>query len=55
MVFIGQKQEKKIEDKMDFLIQMFVDIPYHVELYYEYHFGIIGIEGTMEIEEIALC
>lgn len=55
MVFIGQKQEKKIEDKMDFLVQMFVDIPYHVELYYEYHFGIIGIEGTMEIEEIALC
>lgn len=55
MVFIGQRQEKKIEGKMDFLIQMFVDIPYHVELYYEYHFGIIGIEGTMEIEEIALC
>lgn len=55
MVFIGQKQEKKIAAKIEHLIQMFVEIPYTVEIYYEYHFGIIGIDETLRIDEIALC
>jgi len=55
MVFIGQEQEKMIEAKMDFLIQMFVELPYHVDIYYGHHFGIMGIMETMEVGEMALC
>lgn len=55
LIYIGQKKEKQLEQKMDFLIKMFVDIPYVTELYYEHHFGIIGIEETMLINEITLC
>lgn len=55
MVYIGLKWEKVIDAKMKLLIQLFVEIPYHVEIYYQYHFGIIGIGETMQIGEIALC
>lgn len=55
MVFIGQKHDKTIAAKMDLLIQMFVEIPYTVDIYYEYHFGIIGVDETLEIDEIAIC
>lgn len=55
LVFIGRKKEKNLVDKMDFLIKMFVELPYHVEIYYEYHFGIMGIEETMSMDEIILC
>ena len=55
LVYIGVKKEKRISEKMDFLVRMFVDLPYHVDIYYEYHFGIIGVEATMRIDEIALC
>lgn len=55
MVYIGQKYDKTVAAKMDHLIQLFVEIPYTVEIYYEYHFGIIGIDETMRIDEIAIC
>lgn len=55
LIYIGQKKGKEIENKMDFLIKMFVELPYYVDIYYEYHFGIIGMEETMEMDEIILC
>ena len=55
LVYIGWKKDKVLEDKMRFLIKMFVEIPYHVEIYYEYHFGIMGMEETMSMDEIILC
>lgn len=55
LVFIGQKKSEKLERKTAFVIDQFVNIRYHVDLYYEYHFGIIGIGETMSIGEIAIC
>lgn len=55
LIYIGQKKGKEIVKKMDFLIKMFVELPYYVDIYYEYHFGIIGMEETMEMDEIILC
>lgn len=55
LVYVGVKKEKQIADKVEFLIKMFVDLPYQVDIYYEYHFGIMGVEQTMKIDEIALC
>ena len=55
MVYIGQKYDKTIAAKMEHLIQLFVEIPYSVEIYYEYHFGIIGMDDTLHIDEIAIC
>lgn len=55
LVFIGRKMDKTLEGKMGFLVNMFVELPYHVEIYYEHHFGIMAIEETMEIDEIIMC
>lgn len=55
LVYVGVKKEKKIAGKMNFLVKMFVDLPYQVDIYYEYHFGILGVEETMKLDEIALC
>jgi len=54
LVYIGQNSKAVIEKKMDFIIKMFVAIGYTVEVYYENHFGILGIDGTMTIDEIGL-
>ena len=55
LVFIGRRMDKTLEGKMGFLVNMFVELPYHVEIYYEHHFGIMAIEETMEIDEIIMC
>jgi len=54
-VYVGGKKNKKTETKMNFLLQMFIELPYHVDIYYEHHFGILGVEATMRIDEITLC
>ncbi len=55
LIYVGMKKEKIITAKIDFLVQMFIDLPYHVDIYYEYHFGIIDIEETMIIGELMMC
>ena len=55
LVFVGQKEDERIRKKMLLLIDLFVDLPFHVELYYQYHFGIIGVGCTMELDEMTLC
>lgn len=53
-VYIGKRKSETLERKVQFLLNQFVNIRYKVDLYYEYHFGIIGMEETMYIDEIAV-
>ncbi|MGN0403370.1 MAG: hypothetical protein ACI4HQ_14095 [Acetatifactor sp.] len=55
MIYTGLKKERSLEQRIQFLIDTFLDIRYHAEVFYEYHFGIIGVEETMRIDEIAIC
>ena len=55
LIYTGLKKERKLEQRIGFLIDTFLDIRYHVEIFYEYHFGIIGVEETMQIDRIAIC
>ena len=54
LVYVGLKKGRKIMAKMDFLVEMFIELPYSVDVYYEYHFGILGMEDTMRIDEIMM-
>lgn len=55
LVYIGKKKSESLKQKVAFIINQFAGIRYHVDIYYEYHFGIIDIEETMCIGEIAIC
>lgn len=49
------KKEPKLEQRIAFLADTFLDIRYHVEVFYEYHFGIMDIDETMQTDRIAVC
>lgn len=55
LLYIGQKKRRELELQIEFIINLFLDIRYQVEFYYEYHFGIMGIDDTMILDEIAMC
>lgn len=55
LVYTGLRKERDLEQRIRFLIDTFLDLRYRVEIFYEYHFGIIGVEETMQIDEIAVC
>lgn len=54
LVYTGSRKTDELEQRLQFLIELFLDIQYRVEIYYEYHFGIIGMQDTMQIDEIAI-
>lgn len=55
LVYIGRKKNERLERKVQFILNQFVNIRYQTELYYEYHFGVVGMEETMQVDEIAIC
>ncbi len=55
LIYVGRRQTEMLEKKVQFVIAHFLNIRYQPELYYEYHFGIIGMEETMQVGEIAIC
>lgn len=55
LIYIGRKKNERLEKKVQFVLKQFLPIRYKAELYYEYHFGIIGMEETMHVDEIAIC
>jgi hypothetical protein len=52
--YIGEEKNEVIEKKLNLLIILFLPIKYQLEIYYENHFGIIDIDETMRIDQIAL-
>lgn len=55
LIYVGRRKCGELEKKTEFLLDQFLNIRYEAEIYYEYHFGIIGMEETMEVGEIAIC
>ena len=54
LVYIGKKKTKELEAQVKLICDMLVPADYDVILFWEMHFGIIGIDETMEIGEIMM-
>ncbi|HBV82230.1 MAG: hypothetical protein OSJ73_14720 [Lachnospiraceae bacterium] len=42
------------EHRLQFVQDMFLPIGFELRVFWQYHFGIIGAEGTMKLDEVAL-
>ena len=54
IIYTGLKKSRMLEQKFRLLQDLFLDIRYHTEIFYEAHFGIIGIDCTMRTDETAI-
>ncbi|MHC1748115.1 MAG: hypothetical protein AB9856_06980 [Cellulosilyticaceae bacterium] len=54
LVYLGEKRTLARQEKIDLLTQSFLNINTTICLYWEYHFGILGVEETIQIEEMVL-
>lgn len=54
VVYIGRRYSGEEERKVLALEAVFVGIQYTLDLYFEHHFGLFGIDDTMELEEMAM-
>lgn len=54
LIYTSEIRTWESEKRMKLLVDIFLDIRYQVEIFYEHHFGILGVDATMIIDEIAL-
>lgn len=54
LIYTGLKDSWDLAAKFELLIHTFLDIRFSVEIFYQKHFGILGIDETMMTDEIAM-
>lgn len=54
LLYVGQPKTTVTEQKLQFVQTIFLPIGFHLEIYWENHFGMIDVAETMQIDEIAL-
>lgn len=54
LLYLMDKPEDYKKRLIQFVQDMFLPLSYNIRIFWEYHFGIIGVEGTMGIDELAI-
>lgn len=54
LIYIGEKESEKEKAQMELLQAVFLPINKQVYLFWEHHFGIIGIDETMKMDEMII-
>ena len=54
LIYTGMKQTEELSGQMELLCYLFVPADYSVKLFWDRHFGLMGIPETMEIGEIMM-
>ncbi len=54
LVYLGVKETEEERGRAGFLQEMFLPMQEKVYFFYENHFGIIGVDETMELDEMVL-
>jgi len=54
LVYVGKKKTAELSAQMDFLCDLFVPVDYKIHLFWGMHFGLIGTDETMEIDNIMM-
>lgn len=54
LLYLKDKKDETGEKKIRFVKDMFLPIGFELRVFWEYHFGIIGIDETMKLDEMAI-
>jgi len=54
LVYLGIKKSKLQKSRIQMIVHLFLPLGYKISLFWEKHFGIIGIEKTMKVDNIVI-
>lgn len=54
LLYLGEKETKEKAQIIQFLLDLFLPFGFSARLFWEVHFGIIGVDATMQADAIAL-
>lgn len=54
LLYLGEKRTEELEKRNELLLTLFLPVSATCRVYWEYHFGIIGVDQTMQMDHIQL-
>lgn len=54
LLYLKDDRQENDERMLKLIRDMFLPVSYHLRVFFRYHFGIIGVDETMRIDEIAI-
>lgn len=54
ILFTGVDKTKKDMERIEMLKELFLPISYEIDIFWKYHFGIVGVKESMKIGKMAL-
>ena len=54
LIYISKKETPELRRQVDFLLSLFVPFDYVTHLFWDVHFGIIGVNETLELDEFVV-
>ncbi|MHC1686028.1 MAG: hypothetical protein AB6733_24385 [Clostridiaceae bacterium] len=54
LIYLGEFRTQELKRKIEFILDLFLPINMKSNIYYEYHFGIIGVDETMKMENMVI-
>ena len=54
LIYIGKKESPELRQQVDFLLSVFVPFDYVIHLFWDMHFGIIGVNETLELDNFVV-
>ena len=54
LLYLKENETEKNGRMLRFVQDMFLPVSYSLRVFWKYHFGIIGVDGAMKIDEIAI-
>lgn len=54
LVYIGRRETPELRRQVDFLIDMFVPFDYIIHLFWDMHFGILGVDETLDLDDFMI-
>lgn len=54
LLYIETDKTEQDERKLQFIQDMFLPVSYQLRVFWKYHFGIVGVDAAMKMDEIAI-
>lgn len=54
LLYLGQRKSEALEMQVRLIADLFLPIQYHLRIFWHDHFGVLGIDATMRLEQIEL-
>lgn len=54
LLYVGMAKTEELEQSIQFIEEVFLPVSFHLRTFWEYHFGVVGVDAVMKIDQIEI-